>query len=95
MLNKRNLSSVGWPALALFIVTLLIQGLIVYYTHFSFYIFDAISLCIAGVICEVFAYMTCWSLVIRKKKDDNWIWINYIVWMLIMNLGSVADFLGG
>lgn len=41
-------------------------------------------------IAQILAYLTCRYLVIEKGKGNREIWVNYIVWTLIMNLGTVA-----
>lgn len=93
MINKRNISEVMWPALALFVVTMLIQSLIEYYSAAYLNTFIFASLAIGCLFSEIFAYITCWAFVFRKSKSHRAVWINYIVWILIMNIGTVYDFL--
>lgn len=94
MINKRNLSDAAWPALSLFVVSLVIQVLIEYITAFYIDTYSIASIAIGCLFAQIFAYITCWCFVFRKNKGYRSVWINYIVWILIMNLGRVVDFLG-
>lgn len=93
MINKRNLSDIALPALSLFIVSLVIQVLIEYFTTFYINTYVIASIAIGCLFTQIFAYITCWFFVFRKNKSYKAVWINYIVWILIMNLGSVSEFL--
>ena len=45
------------------------------------------------LIFEVLAYITCWALVLRKGKGERAVWINYILWIVFANLGTIANLL--
>lgn len=100
MLKKRNLKTASMPTMFLFVTTFLIQNLIDYFSLPASYeptvlwfILNMAGWIVTCIILSVFAYMTCWALVFRRNKSERHMWINYIVWWLIMNLGTVADFL--
>ena len=44
---------------------------------------------VAVFILNVFAFGTCWAFVLRKNKSDAHIWINYIVWLVVMAMGTL------
>ena len=43
------------------------------------------------LIFQVLALFTCWLFVLRPNRADIHVWINYLVWMLIMNLGKLYN----
>ena len=49
------------------------------------------SNCVSAFIAEIFAYITCWGFVLRRGKSDGHIWINYIIWFLILTLGTFHE----
>lgn len=38
---------------------------------------------VSALLSELFAYITCWAFVLRKDKADNYVWINYLIWVFI------------
>ena len=53
-----------------------------------------ISFGVSQLLFQIFAYITCLFLVIKKAKGENAIWINYIVWIFIANFGFVSELVG-
>lgn len=46
---------------------------------------------VAALILNVFAFITCWAFVLRKNKSDAHIWINYIVWLVLISIGTIGN----
>lgn len=90
MLNKINLKSVLSQSIFLFLITFLI-GNMKDYLSFGISPYFVLSNIVTCIIVEVFAYITCWALVIKRGKSSNAIWINYIVWAIIMNAGNLSS----
>lgn len=88
MFSSENLRRVALPALALFIVNLICTLL------FDPYTFDLGSHLVYQAIVQLFALMSCHFLVLQKGKEQNHVWINYIVWMFIMNAGRIWTYYG-
>ena len=44
-----------------------------------------------NLIAQTLAYLTCRFLVIKRNKGQKGVWINYIIWILVMNLGVVSE----
>lgn len=94
MLQKKNLTAAGWPALTLWLVTIAVAFLIDPISgSFSSFVSWAVSWTVTCALFELFAYLTCWALVFRRGKGARAVWINYIVWILIANIGPLNDFL--
>lgn len=85
MFSSNNLRRVAIPALVLFLVNLVV-------CYFTVWMFDWGSHFIYQLIVQFFAYATCFYFVLWKGKSQNHVWINYIVWMAIMNAGRVWSF---
>ena len=81
-------TGVAIPALTLFVITFVVNFLS---AGASFHVISAIVMC---AITEALAYLSCWALVLRKNKGQQAVWVNYIVWIVLMNLGSVVSLLG-
>ena len=87
MFKREVLAQVAIPAVVLFIANFAVAVICGTYT-------DVFSQIIAGLIAEFFALITCYYLVIRKNKASSHIWANYIIWILIFNLGILAETFG-
>lgn len=87
MFSSDNLRRVALPALALFIVNYICC--VVFDSYF-----DWPSHIVYQAIVQFFALMSCHFLVFRRGKEQNHVWINYIVWMFIMNAGRIWVFYG-
>ena len=44
-----------------------------------------------NLIAQTLAYLTCRFLVIKRSEGQKGVWINYIIWILVMNLGVVSE----
>ena len=92
---KKNLSSVAWPSLVFLLITLLVQY--IDYQPMLASLFDIggwlISSLVACIIWQVLAYISCWAFVLRNGKPQNYVWINYIVWTILANLGNISTML--
>ena len=84
-------NSIAVPAFVLFFITFVVGNLM---TYAPFSAGAIISSCVTCLITEVFAYVSWWALVFRKNKGMRATWINYIVWIVLLNLGNVATLLG-
>ncbi len=93
--NVNDKLNIILPALIFFVINTMVQ----YYNERSYnmFDFDFIGFCISmfsfNLISQVFAYLTCLFCVIKRNKGQNGVWINYIVWILILNIGVVANLL--
>ena len=88
-------SAVLWPAMTLFVVSFLVLAIhdpLAYFNagFLAVWLGSHLFSCLLG---QVFAYITCWAFVLRRDKGYRQIWTNYIVWILILNLGTVASML--
>lgn len=90
MLNKNYLSAVKYPALVQFVVSFIVLCLNDPVIIPIFIVSHLIS-CALG---QLFSYGCCWAFVLRKGKGQYHVWINYIVWILLLNLGTVAGMFG-
>ena len=98
MFKKENLKKVKLQA-AIFGVSLLITNIV------TNNYFNLLSVFITIIISEFIAYLSCYALVflhyknkplnnINNAKLSKHIWINYIVWIILMNVGVWAEMLG-
>lgn len=90
MFKKDYFRRIGIPATILFVSLVFIHC----YSNPSFHSMPSFifgSSCVSALIIEIFAYITCWGFVLRRGKTDGHIWINYIVWFLIMTLGTFHE----
>lgn len=88
MFSHETSSRVAIPALVLAIITYLTQ-LLCGYQNISSY--DLAVYLVAVVIFEFFALLTCYGFVIIKGKDQRHVWANYIIWILIANIGNIVS----
>lgn len=88
MFSSETGSRVAIPAIVLAAVTVLTR-LIIGIQFASFY--DIGVILIAVVIVEFFALLTCYPLVIARGKSQRYVWANYIIWMILLNLGPLAQ----
>lgn len=90
MFKREYFRRIGIPAILLFVSLVFIHC----YSNPSFQSMPSFiigSNCVSAFIAEIFAYITCWVFVLRREKSDGHIWINYIVWFLIMTLGTFHE----
>lgn len=95
MFSKQNLSSVKLPALTFLLITVLvmcIQNPPTVYPLF-FLVGTLIYLLIPNLLWQFFAYLSCWAFVLRRGKPQNYVWINYFIWIVIANLGAISEIL--
>lgn len=52
-----------------------------------------ISSSVYNLISQGLAYLTCYFIVIKRNKGQKGVWINYIIWTVVMNLGVVSEML--
>ena len=43
------------------------------------------------LIIQILALFTCWLFVLRPNRADIHVWVNYLFWMFIMNLGKLYN----
>lgn len=95
MKENNYFKRVLWPSIVLFVLYFGVN-LIVVFPHLTpsmtaAMLINAIGpFFFAAIIYEVFAYMTCWALVLRKEKSNTHVWINYAVWAFISLCGVFA-----
>lgn len=92
MKEKNYFKRVFLPALILFALIVGVNGAIVlpHLPHpiTTVMLINAVGpYLFAAIIYEVFAYLTCWALVLRKGKSNIHVWINYAVWAFISLVG--------
>ena len=83
-----------WPAIALLFAVVIIGCARDYIAYHLLDVYTLSSWVVAALIYELFAYITCWALVLNKGKSDRAVWLNYIVWTLIAVIGNVSYILG-
>lgn len=83
--------SVAVPSMVLVIISFIVSNL---QKPFVFSVYEVSAFCGSALFELGLAYATCWALVLRKNKGVNAVWINYIVWILLLNTGSIARLLG-
>lgn len=88
MFSSENLRRVALPALALFLINYVCTIL------FDPYPFDWGSHIVYQAIVQFVALLSCHFLVLNKGKEQSHVWINYIVWMVIMNAGRIWTYYG-
>lgn len=88
---RKSFSTVSYPALILLIISTIVQCF--YMPIVSPIVAWILSLLISLALGQAFSYITCWALVLRKGKNRRYVWINYIVWILILNIGVVTEIL--
>ena len=86
MFSKDALRIAAIPAAFLFIITFVLNLLLG-----SIGVLSSVFACI---FYEIFAYITCWVFVLAKNRSDTALWANYIIWLLIANLGQVVSYFG-
>lgn len=86
MFRKDSLQIAVIPSAILFIITFVLNLLLGS--------IGWLSNVFACIFIELFAYITCWVFVISKNKSGTLLWVNYIVWILIANLGQVVNYFG-
>lgn len=96
MINKKNLLSVAWPACVLFLVSLTVSFIQSPpdVSTWYFLLASLIGALTSNILWQIFAYLSCWTLVLRKGKPQNYVWVNYIVWTVIANYVNVMNILG-
>lgn len=88
MQENNYFKRVLWPAIVLFVLIVGVN-LIVVFPHLTSSMTAAMLINAVGpyffaaIVYEVFAYLTCWALVLRKGKTNAHVWINYAVWAFI------------
>lgn len=51
-----------------------------------------IALIVYHLITQVLAYITCF-IVIKSKKGQKGVWINYIAWSIFLSIGTISGML--
>lgn len=60
------------------------------FEFFSLFEF-AVECLVYNAIAQAFAYLTCLYCVLKRNKGQIGVWINYVVWTILLNLGSISE----
>lgn len=85
MFKKETLRQIRLPALFMFAATVLCA--------LSFGYADGIGI-VFLFIQQLFALITCYAFVIVRNRGRVHVWVNYIFWFLMLNIGSIAEAVG-
>lgn len=91
LFSSDTLSRVAVPSFILAVVTLVIR---LTFSIQTIYIDDFGAILVEILITEIFAFLTCYPFVIARGKTQGHVWANYIIWMLLLNLGSLVQYFG-
>lgn len=81
------------PASILLVIHTIVQYLYELHKSHIFVSFGAII--VSDIIVQIIAYLTCYFFVIKRNKGQKGIWINYIIWILVFNIGIVSEMING
>ena len=84
--------NVLFPAIVFFVINTIVQYLQQVQNQSFVPLFGfLIEVIIYNLITQTLAYLTCRFFVIKRNKGQKSIWINYIIWIFVMNLGVVSE----
>lgn len=81
------------PASILLVIHTIVQCL--YEIHISQTFVSFGALIVSNLIAQIIAYLTCYFFVIKRNKGQKGVWINYIIWILVFNIGIVSEMING
>ena len=94
MFKQDRLNRVKWPTFVMAIVIIALGVMVEPPFSLMSFVYTAGSYLVTSIIMAVFAYMTCVIFVFRKNRSQRAVWINYIVWMLIICNSNIAALIG-
>ena len=94
MFKQERLIRVKWPTFVMVISIIALGVMVEPPFNLMSFVYIAGSYLVTSIITAVFAYMTCVFFVFRKNRSQRAVWINYIVWMLIMCNSNIAALIG-
>lgn len=94
LFKKGNFERIAWPFLTLFACVFISGTAVEFMNPNPGLLLYVASRFVTTMIAELFSYITCWALVIRKNGSDKKIWINYVVWIVILCAGNISVLFG-
>ncbi len=89
---ENNQVNILFPAIVFFVINVIVQYLQEMQSYGYVMIFSfLIQMITYNLITQSLAYLTCRFFVIKKSKGQNGVWINYIIWIIVMNLGIIVE----